>query len=158
MLITTCGLRYGVSRHHCVVRTAAGWVITDDQAPMARSCNDVADAALQLRQGDLVQIGPLVFRFVVAESAAGWDSTSPCFAPGSDVGVVELQASIPRRTMPQADAIIDKLMVQSAYRDGELARGVLLVDAHLDSGIALGLLVVAGLALYGCRREVTRSF
>ena len=54
----------GVSRHHCVVRTGQrGWVITDESSANGTFVNDVMTRRSQLRQGDLVQIGPLVFRF-----------------------------------------------------------------------------------------------
>ena len=154
----------GVSRHHCVVRTGQrGWVITDESSANGTFVNDVMTRRSQLRQGDLVQIGPLVFRFVVAESAAGWDSTSPLlFAPGSDVGVVELEGiDTEAHDASKADAIIEQLdgAKRRTATGSFVARGRsgLRRTSTWILGIALGLLVVAGLALYGVIDERSRD-
>ena len=154
----------GVSRHHCVVRAGdRGWVITDESSANGTFVNDVMTRRSQLRQGDLLQIGPLVFRFIVADSAAGWDSTSPLlFAPGSDVGVVELEGiDTEAHDASKADAIISQLDgAKSRTLTGSfVARGrsSLRKTSTWILGIALGLLLVAGLAFYGVIDDMPRD-
>jgi|MDTC01.2.fsa_nt_gb hypothetical protein len=154
----------GVSRHHCVVSgDDRGWVITDESSANGTFVNDVMTRRSQLRQGDLLQIGPLVFRFMLAEGPTGWDSTSPLlFAPGSDVGVIELEgidteahdASKASELISQLDGAKGRTLTGSFVARG---RSGFKKGSTWILGIALGLFLVAGIAFYGVVEDMPRD-